>query len=669
MKIFYAVCVSVILVLIFITMALRSNSTSFYGIADAQEIIINDEFSVEVRKINVVPGQQVRTGDTLLEVNRPELGLKIAEISRQLGELRTQKSAHVNLSRSEVLQYKSLQDARVGELTAQIRELEAQLETNKKLMSELRSIKKGDAADEANTDMTNPVTIKIQQLKKELEIALDSSNISMGRLNNQLSYAGDPLAERVKGLQREMDVLLEEKNRSFKVAQISGLIGAVNFKEGDKLSPFTSIMTLHSEAPSYVRGYIHENTYTTVTLGEKVSVNSLADKQVKVAGEVVGVGTRIVEYPVRLRKNPEMQMWGREVTIKIPTANKFLLGEKVLISLLDTAKKRKGMLGSIPMFGSRAYAAETGTPPVPGALNGLVLKDITVPDSMKGLPGIEASGVLFLADIGKYLVISDETAKKRPSLFLMNSSGAIEKETVIAGLKKINDMEGLAEDDSGRIFVLTSQGRNKKGERSAERTLFLRVKRDKETFTLDAETGLSDVLETAARKNREQPWAVFFLNALKDSTLDIEGVAFRQNTLFLGFKNPLLDGNAVILSIGNAGALFNPNAPAGIDIRLWKKMDLRDTVSGAAGHISDLHFAGDTLYVLSIAKKKEGGRKEPIGMLWRYRPNDRRPDCLCRFPGQKPEGVAFNKQRRELLLTFDNGSEKPSQIATVKVDR
>ena len=51
-----------------------------------------------------------------------------------------------------------------------------------------------------------------------------------------------------------------------------------------------------------------------------------------VEGDVVGVGSRIVEYPVRLRKRQDIQIWGREVLIKIPENNAFLLGEKVRIS-------------------------------------------------------------------------------------------------------------------------------------------------------------------------------------------------------------------------------------------------------------------------------------------------------------------------------------------------
>jgi multidrug resistance efflux pump len=670
MKTFYGICVAAIMVIVVITMMLRRESSSFYGIADAQEIIVNDDFAVEIQKIYVVQGQRVSAGDTLIQVKRPELDLKIAAISRELKELQSQKSAHVNLSRSEVLQLKSEQEALVSDLRSQISELEAQMETNKKLVSELRSIKKIDTGGEKNNDIANPVAIKIQQLKKALEMALDTSNISMGRLNNELSYQGDPLAERVKGLGNELNMLLEEKKESCKIAPISGLIGSVNFKPGEKVSPFTPICSLHTESPSYIRGYIHENAYSQVAVGQKVRVSSLANKQTEVAGDVIGVGSRIVEYPVRLRKNPEMLMWGREVTIKIPEANKFLLGEKVMISIIDNPVRVEESHGGLPLWGSVAYAA--GTTAVGKTFQsheGMKLRDIFLADQIKLAQCIEASGVVYLDDIDKYLVISDDTPHKRPSLFIMNHAGKIEKEAVITGLQVINDMEGITRGNDGYIYVLTSQSYNKKGELPDARKLFLRVARSGELFTLNGSIQLSDVLLAAAQKNPDQPWAQYLVKAIADSTLDIEGVAFRKGEIFLGMKNPLLDESAVILNIGKADKLFGVSALKTENIAIWKQWKLIDPATGAPAGISDLLFNGDMLYALAVVEAKINNALKTSGALWQYHVGDKQPSCIRHFSGLKPEGIAYNNRTGELLLTFDNGSKRPSQLITVKVEQ
>jgi hypothetical protein len=49
---------------------------------------------------------------------------------------------------------------------------------------------------------------------------------------------------------------------------------------------------------------------------------------------VIGMGHRIVEIPERLRKIPEIKTYGREVLIQIPSDNKFLQKEKVVLTFI-----------------------------------------------------------------------------------------------------------------------------------------------------------------------------------------------------------------------------------------------------------------------------------------------------------------------------------------------
>jgi hypothetical protein len=65
---------------------------------------------------------------------------------------------------------------------------------------------------------------------------------------------------------------------------------------------------------------------------QAVKVTTLAGTGKAVVGEVVGLSSRIVPFPSRMWKMPEMPVYGREVTIKIPEDNPFLLGEMVTIT-------------------------------------------------------------------------------------------------------------------------------------------------------------------------------------------------------------------------------------------------------------------------------------------------------------------------------------------------
>ena len=86
------------------------------------------------------------------------------------------------------------------------------------------------------------------------------------------------------------------------------------------------------KSPTLVRGYIHERMYQRLDVGESVKVKSLSGTGKPIKGKVVGLSSRIVEFPMRMWKMPEMPIHGREVIITIPAENSFLLGEMVTIS-------------------------------------------------------------------------------------------------------------------------------------------------------------------------------------------------------------------------------------------------------------------------------------------------------------------------------------------------
>ena len=76
-----------------ITLIFKGEATQFYGIAETREIVINAENSVEIKRIHVVLGQIINEADTLAELHRPELTMKINEITHQLDELKAQKKS------------------------------------------------------------------------------------------------------------------------------------------------------------------------------------------------------------------------------------------------------------------------------------------------------------------------------------------------------------------------------------------------------------------------------------------------------------------------------------------------------------------------------------------------------------------------------------------------
>lgn len=682
MKPFYILCGVLTLVLTGLTFYYRAEPDTFYGIADTKEIVISSESPVEIHRILVEQGQLVRRGDTLLELHNPELELRISQISHELSELRSRKTAHATLSKSEILQLKAQQEERASEIRSEIRELEAQYNLNRQLVSELRSLDKDKAGTPGEAETHNPILTKLESLRKLLDLVQDPSRVYENRLANALSSDGDPLAEKVSQLEDELRILNEDRKRLIVPARISGLVGSVNFKVGEKVSPFAPILTVHAASPSFVRGYIHEDVYSQVALSQKVQVQSSQDRKNRVEAEVVGVGARIVEYPERLRKRADILIWGREIIIRLPSENRFLLGEKVLISLPGersfpgTRKEPKASMEA-PVPGTEAVrktSAGTAEPPE-------AAKDIQAPRtaaaSLAGagsdLPGIEASGLLFLPDIGRFMVISDDTEKKQAQVFLMDTTLNIVKTVAIRGLGKMDDMEAISAGNGGSVYLLSSQSRTKGGKLPENRKLLVRARRTGEDLALERKVALLDLLGKAALENPTEPWSGFISKGITEGSIDIEGMAVREGDVYLGFKNPLLDGKAVVLRMAEVDSVLGGRFPGKGDISLWKALDLKGGPAGTACGISDLQFVEGDAYLLSTGTAgkqqdpgKQQGRQEKdgrhVGELWVLRKDSDRAERVKDFEGAKPEGLAYHAGSRSFFIAFDNGSGRPSQI-------
>ncbi|HON10756.1 MAG TPA: DUF3616 domain-containing protein [Chitinispirillaceae bacterium] len=647
MKILYTALLCALAALTVISINLRSDLESFHGIADTKEMVIRAEFGVEIKKMRITPGQRVFTGDTLVEMRSPEIELKISEYTHLVNEMRTRSKTQANLSKAEMKALKSEQEARIIEIRSELQQLESQYAINRELIQKLRSVRDNDSTSIA-VSTNNPTLIRIQNLKEELARLDRSTAIMDENLRSQISHGVDPLKDQLEQYSDQLRLYTELNKKLFITAQSDGIVGAVFYKEGEKVSAFDSIATIHSESPSFVLGYIHENIYSSVSLGQSVTVRSLADKKHQVSGKVIGVGTRIVEYPLRLRKVPEVVMWGREVTIRIPEKNQFLLGEKVLIRLDHGNKPVKGPAKLANIFSRSAPLADT-------VVTHEMLpeyRDITRPGS--SALGIEASGAVFLEDIQKYCIISDES----PMLYLMNSKGEIENEVQINGLKDASDMEGITIDEKGYIYIVCSQSPSKKGKLPDKRKLLMRIRRDRESFTLDSEVKLLDLLTNAAQSDTGALWTKLIKIDTARRTPDIEGIACRGDSIFLGFKEPLLDGKSAVLKIQGIDKMFSKKVLNSSAVKLWNQLDLKDKKTGNQFRISDMQFIGDDLYVLSCCTNNNN----PVeGRLWVLR-SGQQLDFVKSFTKMKPEGIAVDTAKKTIVITFDNGSDRLSQF-------
>lgn len=312
----------------------KGQSFMFTGIAEATETVVSVQNSVNVIKIHVTPGEEVKPGDTLVELDRPDLVLRINELTGELDALEGRGNVNTASIDQKVAEVQADYSARRNTIVLEIDKLKAQYQQNLELTSKLKSI----SASGLPSDSNDAMTLRIRGLEKELKVLDESANAQIRVLHGSKGIQKTSSATEASAIRREMDMLLQEKKDLTIIAKDSWVIASVDAHDGEKVSSFNPILTLARKSPTMVRGYINEKIYTSVGVGDMVEITSQVNGQ-KIPGKIVGMSSRIVPFPVRLLKAPEMPMYGREVMIRLPQDNGLLLGEKVSIAEMPGWKK------------------------------------------------------------------------------------------------------------------------------------------------------------------------------------------------------------------------------------------------------------------------------------------------------------------------------------------
>jgi len=314
------------------SLTLNSNtSVTFYGFAENKETEINMESPVEVTKIHVTTGQKVKKGEVLLDVLSSDLPVDISNTGFKIEELRTKYKLWQSDLDWRITQYNIELNEKTSSIQAQINQYKLQLDQNKTLAQNIKSISKEDIG--AAGSMKNPVSLKIDALEKELQYTRGIINTEISNLKSERFAENNPLLSQIRALEGELEFYETKKKKQTIVAPSDGLIGNIHCKEGEKISPFDILITFYDENPKLVVGYIHEKHLVKANVNDTVEVFSSSRSGVKNIGVIKAQGSRIVEIPPRLRKIKEYITYGREIIIEIPPDNPFLQKEKVTLNL------------------------------------------------------------------------------------------------------------------------------------------------------------------------------------------------------------------------------------------------------------------------------------------------------------------------------------------------
>lgn len=307
-----------------------TETLTFYGFSESNDTAINYNYPVVVKKINVIDGQKVNPGDTLMVLARiksketlADQGYRIAELNALEAIWRQQK-----LSDQEELQLNH--KAKLTDINSRIEQLEKERDFKISLTQKVKSLPLSESDYQ-------PLLDKINNLKTEKKQILDAFAQKEKALAEELRIGNNPYREQIRKLNAE--IIFEEEHKIsyiYVTAPAEGIIGAITCKEEEHIPQFETLLIFYEPHSGVIKGYVHEDLTLQVHLNDKFKVSSIKDPKVSYDAKVTGLGSRIIETPSRLRKIPELKSYGREVLLEIPKQNNFLQQEKVSITYVSS---------------------------------------------------------------------------------------------------------------------------------------------------------------------------------------------------------------------------------------------------------------------------------------------------------------------------------------------
>lgn len=283
--------------------------------------------------------------------------------------------------------------------------------------------------------------------------------------------------------------------------------------------------------------------------------------------------------------------------------------------------------------------------------------------SLSGETVYEPSAISQLPD-GRVFMVQDEAAAALVTLTLDNNERAIAVVLDSRNIPKkgsaLNDLEALAVDSDGMIYVLSSQSRNLSGKRTTNRQMFVRLRLNGDLLQATGryKTLLKDML-AAYPVLVPSAKSLFAKGRLG---FNIEGLSFAGDggALLIGLRAPVLGGGSLIAVLNNPKAVFDGQAPDFAPDLI--RLDLDKGGIRALKYIPALDG-----FLISAQKSHRKSASHNPFQLWFWSGNQAANPRLVTIAGldtRKTEGIAqIRRQGRDYLLLVSDDGGRAANIA------
>lgn len=298
----------------------RGTGYASVGVTYAKGYKVNADRSAMVKTIAVVPGQQVKVGDVLIELTSFNLELELDKLQNRIATLKSERAEKSKLAKSEIAYIRADQGIEIEKLNVAIIQTESELALNKKLSNEF-------SAQELND--TNPLREKIDALKLQRARYEEAIKIKIADIQQETNTEEYLLDNQVRLLEQEREMHLAEKNNLRKVAIVDGVVENIYVKPGEQVDAYSELLSVNPVHPTTVVGYL-VGKKNALPVGAEVLVSSYENQRLTISGKVIGYGS-VVPLPEILQKSTAVTGFGREFFVEISAQNYLANGERVLI--------------------------------------------------------------------------------------------------------------------------------------------------------------------------------------------------------------------------------------------------------------------------------------------------------------------------------------------------
>lgn len=294
---------------------------------ESESTAISFNNPVRIKKIHVVSGQEVKLGDLLIEVERPDLDLDIERKSNELSALLKEIDLTEVARKNELILIDNEAESKIAALQVEINEIRYKSETSVTQRTKLAQLMSDSIMDIRDTSSL----VQINHLQDRITLLKRKQKLEKGLLKYNYDKKSEKLNEDLSIIQAELENLRMENDLLLVKADFDGTVGNVNIQVNELIPSFKTLITLYGSTPAIIKAYVNENLGSQLAQGQEVLVVA-TNRDYSLPGVIIEIGSRVTSFPQRIFPG-QTTKYGQEVFVRIDQNNRFLNGEQVYVYL------------------------------------------------------------------------------------------------------------------------------------------------------------------------------------------------------------------------------------------------------------------------------------------------------------------------------------------------